>query len=543
MRITLKGFAGKAPRVDPLLLPDNAAQTATNTKLWRGTVQPFRNYSTIVGQTKSGTIKSVYRFGKSAPETQYWFHWTTDVNVARGPVAGDTSEKTYFTGDGLPKVTDNARALLGGGTAYPLNSYTLGTPKPEGPPIATPPGTPASGSDTAESRVYIYTYVSEWGEEGKPSAASGIVAAKVGDTIALTGLSVAPTGSYNMANGTKRIYRAATGNESTAYRFVAEIPVAQTSYNDAVATTSLGETLSSLYYDVPPTAMAGMMALPNASLVGFSGNEVCFSEPGLPHAWPAKYRMTTETDIVGLGSFGTTLVVLTTSVPYIATGVDPASMSMQKMELQQACVSKRSIVNTGDTVLYASPDGLVAVGTSGASVVTQSIFTRDDWQALNPSSISAYFHDGRYIAFYDTGSITGGFVIDPGQKQFYDLGFYATAGFNDLMNDALYLMVGANIVKFEGNTSNLTFTWKSKKFMLPKHVNFSAAMVQANSYSNLTAKFYADGVLKHTQTVTNANPFRLPAGFLSKTWEFELSGTDAVSEMHIATSVAELKEV
>jgi hypothetical protein len=543
MRITLKGFAGKAPRVDPLLLPDNAAQTATNTKLWRGTVQPFRNYSTIVGQTKAGTITSIYRFGKAAPETQYWFHWTTDVNAVRGPVAGDTTERTYFTGDGVPKVTDNARATLGGGTAYPINSYTLGVPKPANTPIATAPATPATGSDTAESRVYIYTYVSEWGEEGKPSTASNLVSAKIGDTITLTGLSTVPTGSYNMANGTKRIYRAATGNESTAYRFVAEIPVAQTSYNDAVATTSLGETLTSLYYDVPPTAMVGMMALPNASLAGFSGNEVCFSEPGLPHAWPAKYRMTTETDIVGLGSFGTTLVVLTTSVPYVATGVDPASMSMQKMELQQACVSKRSIVNTGDTVLYASPDGLVAVGTGGASVITQSIFTRDDWQALKPSSISAYFHDGRYIAFYDTGTQTGGFVIDPAQKQFYDLGFYATAGFNDLVNDSLFLMVGSNIVKFEGSGTNLTFIWKSKKFMLPKHVNFSAALVQANSYSSLSAKFYADGALKHTQTVTNANPFRLPSGFLSKVWEFEISGTDAVSEMYIATSVAELKDV
>lgn len=541
MRITLKKFGGKAPRVDAQLLPDNAAQIATNTKFWRGTLQPFRSYSTVVGQTKSGTITSIYRFGKSAGESQYWFHWTTDVNAVRGPVAGDTSEKTYFTGDGVPKVTDSSLATVGGGTAYPINSYTLGVPKPTGTPIASAPGTPASGTDAPETRVYIYTYVSAWGEEGKPSTASNIVSAKIGDTITITGMSSAPSGNYNIVS--KRIYRAATGDNSSAYQFVAEIPVATTSYSDTKLTSELAEPLSSLYYDVPDTAMKGMMALPNACLAGFVGNEVCFSEPGLPHAWPNKYRMTTETDIVGLGAFGTTLVVLTTSVPYIATGVEPASMSMQKMELQQACVSKRSIVNTGDTVLYASPDGLVAVGTGGASLITQALFTRDDWQALVPSSISAYFFEGRYIAFYNTGSITGGFVIDPTEKQFYDLGFYATAGYNDLVNDALFLMVGSNIVKFEGSASNLTYTWKSKKFLLPKPCNFSAAMVQANSYSNLTAKFYADDVLKLTQTVANGNPFRLPAGFLSKSWEFELSGTDAVTEMHVATSIAELKDV
>ena len=540
MRISLKGFAGKAPRVDPFLLPDNAAQTATNTKFWRGTVQPYRNYSTIVGQTKSGTITSIYRFGKSAGESLYWFHWTTDVNAVRGPVAGDTSEKTYFTGDGVPRVTDNSLGITGGGTAYPISYWTLGVPKPTGTPVASAPGTPATGTDSPEYRAYVYTYVSAWGEEGKPSSASNIVSAKIGDTITITGMSSAPTGNYNIT--TKRIYRAATGDNSTAYQFVAEIPVGTTTYADSLATSALGETLSSLYYDVPDTAMIGMMALPNSCLAGFVGNKVCLSEPGLPHAWPIKYQMSTETDIVGMGAFGNTLAVLTTTVPYLATGIDPASMSMQKMELQQACVSKRSIVNTGNSVIYASPDGLVAVGTDGAQLLTSELFTRDEWQALTPSTISAFFYEGRYIAFYNNGA-TAGFVFDPATKQFFDLGFYATAGYNDLASDALFLMVGSNIVKFEGNSTSLTFTWKSKKFMLPRHCNFSCAIVQANSYSSLTAKFYADSVLKHTQTVTTNSPFRLPGGFLSKVWEFELSGTDAVTEMHIATSIAELKEV
>lgn len=540
MLIALKGFGGRAPRVDPTLLPPTAAQVATGTKMWRGTLGPFRDHVSVVTPSRPGVLKSIYRFGRTAPESQYWFHWNDDVNCVRGPVAGDTAERTYFTGDGVPKVTDVALALTGGGTIYPINSRPLGVPQPSNAIFAQPPGVPAGGSDTPESRVYLYTYVSSNGEEGKPSPASNMVQAKVGDTIALVGMSGAPSGGYDIVS--KRIYRAAVGNSSSGYQFVAEIPVGTTSYNDSKLTTELGETLSSTYYDAPDAAMIGLIALPNACMAGFVKNEVCFSEPGLPHAWPKKYRLTAEHDIVALGHFGNTVVVLTEGNPYLTDGIDPASMSMRMMEIQQACVSKRSVVSVGEMVLYASPDGLVSVGPNGVELVTKELFTRDDWQAFVPSSIHAYFHEGRYIAFYDTGTVLRGFVIDIGNRQFYDLGFYATAGFNDLRNDALYLLVNGQIRRWDASdTTLLAYTWRSKKFVLPRETNFAAALVRANSYANLTAKFYADGVLKHTQTVTNGLPFRLPAGFLAKQWEIELTGTDEVAEVMMANSIAELK--
>jgi len=63
-------------------------------------------------------------------ENGYWFHWTTLVNIVKGAIAADTTERVYYTGDGGPKMTYSPIAVSGGGTDYPNNSYNLGVPAP-----------------------------------------------------------------------------------------------------------------------------------------------------------------------------------------------------------------------------------------------------------------------------------------------------------------------------------------------------------------------------------------------------------------------------
>lgn len=56
----------------------------------------------------------------------------------------------------------------------------------------------------------------------------------------------------------------------------------------------------------------------------------------------------------------------------------------------------------------------------------------------------------------------------------------------------------------------------------------------------LTFYLYADGVLKHTQTVTSTKPFKLPGGYRSRRWKFKLIGNVAVKRADIASSVHEI---
>ena len=81
-------------------LANSQAQNAVNTKLLSGELEAFHDLSSIVTPSKAGTKKTIYRFGQDVTnEAQYWFHWTSDIDVVRGPINGDTSERTYWTGE------------------------------------------------------------------------------------------------------------------------------------------------------------------------------------------------------------------------------------------------------------------------------------------------------------------------------------------------------------------------------------------------------------------------------------------------------------
>src|SRR4030095_12924540 len=99
-------------------------------------------------------------------------------------------------------------------------------------------------------------------------------------------------------------------------------------------------------------------ALPNNCMAGFFRNQLCFSAQGFPHAWPVKYRKTTDTDIVAINNIDTTVVVGTKSFVYTATGSSPDAYSMSKPGEAQSCCSKRGMVYLdGVGVVFPSPDG------------------------------------------------------------------------------------------------------------------------------------------------------------------------------------------
>ena len=116
--------------------------------------------------------------------------------------------------------------------------------------------------------------------------------------------------------------------------------------------------------------------------------------------------------------------------------------------------------------------------------------------------------------------------------------------FLDIESDTLYFTNGSAIYEWEGTDLGAfrTYTWKSGKIRLPKKVNLGAAIVEAEDYSDLTFKLYADGTLKHTQTVTDGEPFRLPGGYLSNIYEVQVEGTEVVSRVSVAENIFELAE-
>jgi len=515
-----------------------------NVDLRNGIIKPF-GLDMPVGWTNTvtGAINSIYHFGTgSTPKFIEWL--TSNVNMVRGATAQNTNERTYFTGDGTPKKIDATRVDVSGN----ITPLEMGIPQPPQPSAGATPNTDAGLN---ESTSYVITYYTSWGEEGEPSLPSANVTFDTtAVSIAISGLPTAPpAGAYDISG--IRIYRAATGFAGTQYQFVAQAAFAAT-YTDTSPTSSLAEVISTTGFTAPPTTMQGIISMPNGLMAAYNGSDLMFCEPYQPHAWPVGYMLPVNSPIVGLAAFGNSILVATQDVPYIVTGIHPSAMTMQNLEVNQSCASTRSVVDMGYYSAYASPDGMVTVGNSGAQVSTLSLFTQNEWKALNPASIHGYYSDGRYIGFYDAtplGGVRGGFILDPNNTDFgvtWLSDWYVT-GYSDSIDDTLYLiteLVGSTqpvIVKFDSGTAKAA-VWRSKIFVLPLPTSFSSAQVRGVGFP-ITTRFYADGILKHTQLVASDRPFRLPSGFRATEWEIEVSGSGEIYTITMAQSMNEIGQV
>ncbi|MEM1152944.1 MAG: hypothetical protein AAGI44_02320 [Pseudomonadota bacterium] len=531
MTIAVNMFTGEKPRVGENLLPDEAAAVAEGCLYDSGHLEGIPQRTAIAAALVADP-RSIFFY-----EGAHWFSWLADVSVIESPIAQDAYARVYFTGDGAPKVTSNLIAT--GSDPKPAASYRLGVPAPDAPIAVISSGGGDDDDSTDESRAYVFTYVTEYGEEGPPSAASNIVVLDdpTTNTVDLT-LPTLSTNPYNITQ--KRIYRTVTTGSDTSFYLVAEIPLAQTAYNDAILSVDLGPAVATDGYDLPPDDMSGLVMGSNGMAAGFAGNEFMVSEPYLPYAFPLAYRRSTVHDIVAIAATATGFVLATTGFPYVVSGVRPDAMSEIKIDLMQACVSARSMVDMGDFVLYASPDGLVRVSESGAGVMTETIIKKRDWAQFHPETIRAYRYENKYIAFFNDGQgDSGGFVFEPESMTITRLGYYASAGYNDLETDELYLVIDGALYQWATGTQVDAYRWRSKVFHRPD-MAYGAAKVWTKDPANVGFKLFVDDAEVMSVDALTNETFRLP-DVRGCRWQFELFGTGTVERVSIAGSFGDLQ--
>ena len=410
------------------------------------------------------------------------------------------------------------------------------------------------------SRFYVATFVTDWGEESQPSEPTELIEVDQNDTVNIARPVVSTGESFAARNITKwRLYRTATGSQITTFQFVEEFPIATTTYIDEKKQDELGEVIVSAAWREPPYRsdeqfdgwpkpvvgsnpyLRGMTGMPNGIMAGFLDNTVAFCEPYHPYAWPVEYQISTEFPVVGLGVFGQTLFVGTTANPYFISGADSASMSAQKLDSNQACASADSIASVQGGVLYASPDGLCVADQNGVRLVSEGLYTREDWQALSPSTMFAIEHENIYYLFYNNGT-KGCITFDMRNQKLGRCDLQADAAFVDRLTDTLYLANGTSITAVFRGTAYRTGVWKSIKFTLPDQQPMAWVRVlgDQNASSPVTLKWYGDGVLRYTVTLTSITPVRLPPGrYLEH--EIEISSQARVTQVFMSSTTQELK--
>lgn len=413
-----------------------------------------------------------------------------------------------------------------------------------------------------EARFYLATYTTDWGEESAPSVISPLLSVDQSSSVTVT-IPVPPEG-YGINKWT--IYRTATGSVNSAFLFVsqdvftaADMARGLTDYLDTKKGAELGEmcptltwrqppfrinsvasTVTSLVLKGPNPYLRGLVGMPNGIMAGFIDNFVAFCDPYHPYAWPVEYQIPLDALVTGLGVFGQTLFVGTTGNPYLISGADSASMSAQRLDDEQACVSARSVVAARGGVLYASPDGICLATSNGVEVITGTLFAREDWQALNPSSIFAKLHDGVYYFWY-TGRGGGCYALDTVAKKLGQVDLPATAAFSDAATDGLFVVVG-NQVKRLFASQRRTGTWKSPRIELdaPSAMAWGQVMGSQSLETPATLTWRGDGIVRYIVDITDTRAFRLPSGEFQQ-HEIEISSAARLTKIFLASSTAELK--
>ena len=599
MYFKLSSFSGIAPGVDNRRLGEQFGQISENIDFESGALVPTNtNGSDTTLSTEAR--QSIYRHTPAVtgggPYTLQWND--ADISVVRGPVPNDAFDRLYWTGEGgasgAPRIGTQTSMIAS--EPYPSSSFRLGIPAPTGAPTTSKNGTPDS-AQTPFDVSYVYTFVSDIGEEGPPSAASTpIVLTDTEDVDVGLPTSAHPASAaqnYNLGtNAKKRIYRSNTGSTNTQFQFVGEVAFSATTFNDDKDGDELGEILPSDGWIPPPNgingdvnksatgALQGLTPLSNGILAGFTGNRLCLSEPFLPHAWPISYRITIEDTIIGIASSSQGVIVLTEGFPFVVTGVDPSAMSATKIDLAQACINKNSIVDMGEFVLYAAPDGLVAISGNQGRIVSQGLISPSQWASdFKSSTIKAFRYENKYVAFYEDSGAFKGWVYDPTAPEaaFSTLtqSNEVVGGYYEDKSGKLYIIKdfasGTNrkYCEYEAGTDKNSMTFKSKVFVTPYPTSFNWISVDAETYpasasgvTPVTVKVFGDGTLiAHYVLTKSGNVFtqattvpgsisnatlqepimRLPA-VVAKEWEVQVAGTQTVNEICIAQSIEEVKQ-
>ena len=130
--------------------------------------------------------------------------------------------------------------------------------------------------------------------------------------------------------------------------------------------------------------------------------------------------MTFESDIVAIQPNAGYVTVLTKEYPYQVSGNDPATMVSSRIDTLYPCLSKRSVVNMGYGIVWATHGGLAVFSPStGVDLITKFVHDWDTWgEELDPSTLVGHYYNGKYFGSHSSGSFiferddkVGGFFV------------------------------------------------------------------------------------------------------------------------------------
>ena len=427
--VKIDAFGGIAPRQHPTQLADGMATIAMNVKLESGKLVPLRQPRLVEGAANImengladvAAAQSMHIWRRNGGGFDFLLFpgmtWAAPGNIAsddltRIVVSGATGQGASGAEPVLYARKDGAKAVK------PLAKAALPAPV-----VARDSQTPLD--DNRRYTRFFIAWVDEFGFESPCSPPSLVkqpgddpadedLEYMDGDRVLVDTPEGVPEDAVKI-----RVYKVIAGSEEGRPQFIFDYDIPAggmgAGFSFAVKDEDAGEVMPEI--ENPTDGLLHILDVPGAFYVGFAPSApktVCFSEVDMLYSWPTAYRYDIADNIVALAVTSNSVFALTDGWPYVLSGTAPESMTVAKLASPAACVSQRGVTVLRNTVFYASNAGLMAIAnsaTEGTVVtnLTEQIFTKDQWQAMNPKSCLLGHHDGRLFMYFtkEDGSHVG----------------------------------------------------------------------------------------------------------------------------------------
>jgi len=642
-KIVLNEFKGIMPKLSDDKLPINMCQVAADIKTASAELVAYRR-STADVLLPGSSYKTIFEYIEGG--NNHWVYYDLIVHWVRSPVADDTYERMYLTGaDSVNgKYKAFASNLISGSFDFTTDFYYPGAPSGQAPTITAV--TPAT-----DYVAYFYTFTSNYGEQGPASAVGELPTATDDSRNYIDDITYPSTYPHLIGTGPEtesiNIYRTVdTGAGEAAFLHILDAtwfqPDVTYSVGDYVFTdqdgsgtwnlyectvggigtwaggthtfvkgenvlaVDAGSTCESIFYDEAPTDLSNLRGHPNGFFVAFKNNVLYFTEPYAPWAWPEDYQIPIDQTIVGLGIFGSTIVVCTDGFTYTFSGPHPTTLYKKKLSFNP-CLSQRAIAETYDGVMFPSLEGFQMVSSAGTTNVTQDLFKPEDWVEYALDTMHGTWYNKAYYGFFSSALYKGHIIIDFLNNSITTGNEYHHAGHVAVLDGIFRTVFPADIesatnlyiARWDADpTEYRLYSYTSPKFILERPANFKLAQVildtdflnnvetelgnvsklqtlnaAAFALGDLRSTFngflvgeqqpngdtlysardlgiqtyvnfqvYVDGGIKFVKKVYNSTAFKLPRGFKDKKWEIEVEGMIPVKRIIMATSTEELQD-
>lgn len=598
------GVVGPSPNTQHQIGYDGAVNEVG---MFQNTGRIYANNVQVATAAPFTTVGSVVGVTVNEATRQVWFRvdgsdWNGDP--AADPAAGVGGITIQGSGPILPAVCTPAVATFTlnpspavagippwGEAVGTHQGQRVGVPTPNFPQfnVHTQAGTPTNNV----TRVYLATVVSKYGEESAPSKTFTAVGATDG-LWQISGLDslIHDTQDYtNVAH--VRLYRTISSTTGTDYRLVDEWALGEqpASYNDIKNDFEISSAfaLHTLGWAPPPDGLRGVIPVSGGFNAGFFGRTVCFSVPYYPHAWPEDYQLRVDDDIVAIGYYESTVVILTKGPIAYAVGTSPDAMTLVRNAQVIPCLSAESVVSTTGAVLFASTEGLYMASPNGVDNITKAFLTRDEWSAMLPANLRGAIYENKYIGFY-TDALGFSLQFDDPNTAWTDI---QLAGVSCVVTDRTanrpLLAVGDTVVEWDGVIGDpMAYVWRTKPMLQSKPCNFGALQLRGAfhlasptrptdridapdadgefgyntvgvneevpingplpsdvdnpEYRSVFVRVYGDGEVVWEGEVTNELPYRLPSGQKYHQWEVELVGSVGLTSIALASTIKALEQ-